>query len=72
MGINLGGLLSPLACGWVGERINWRLGFGLAGVGMVAGLIQYVLGGKYLGTAGLYPATAGDPEAAGVRNVMRG
>jgi POT family proton-dependent oligopeptide transporter len=63
MGINLGGLLAPLVCGWVGERINWRLGFGMAGVGMAAGLIQYVLGWKYLGTAGLYPATRGDPEA---------
>jgi proton-dependent oligopeptide transporter, POT family len=61
MGINLGGLLSPLACGYVGERINWRLGFGLAGVGMVAGLIQYVIGWKYLGKAGLEPAPA-SPE----------
>jgi POT family proton-dependent oligopeptide transporter len=63
MGINLGGLLSPLACGWVGERISWRLGFGLAGVGMIAGLIQYLLGGKYLGSAGLHPAPAASPEA---------
>jgi POT family proton-dependent oligopeptide transporter len=63
MGINLGGLLSPLAVGWVGERIGWRLGFGLAGVGMVAGLIQYVLGGKYLGSAGLHPAPPATPEA---------
>ncbi len=63
MGINLGGLLSPLAVGWVGERIGWRLGFGLAGVGMIAGLIQYVLGGKYLGNAGLHPAPPANPEA---------
>ena len=28
MGINLGALISPLACGWVGQRISWRLGFG--------------------------------------------
>ena len=63
MGINLGGLLAPLACGYVGERINWRLGFGLAGVGMIVGLIQYVLGAKYLGSAGLYPAPAASPEA---------
>jgi POT family proton-dependent oligopeptide transporter len=60
MGINIGALISPLACGWVGERISWRLGFGLAGVGMLAGLIQYVWGGKYLGSAGLYPASTGD------------
>jgi POT family proton-dependent oligopeptide transporter len=63
MGINLGGLLSPLACGWVGERISWRLGFGLAGVGMIAGLVQYKLGAKYLGSAGLHPAPAASPEA---------
>jgi len=63
MGINLGGLLAPLACGYVGERIGWRLGFGLAGVGMIAGLIQYVLGGKYLGSAGLHPAPPASPEA---------
>src|SRR5271165_2575457 len=63
MGINLGALLSPLACGWVGERISWRLGFGLAGVGMIAGLIQYLLGGKYLGSVGLHPAPAANPEA---------
>lgn len=56
MGINIGALVSPLACGWVGERISWRLGFGVAGIGMLAGLIQYVLGAKYLGDAGLYPS----------------
>ncbi len=63
MGINLGALISPLACGWVGERIGWGLGFGLAGVGMVAGLIQYVLGGKYLGSAGMRPGGSPSPEA---------
>ena len=63
MGINLGGLLAPLACGYVGERVGWRLGFGLAGVGMIAGLIQYVLGAKYLGTAGLHPSPPESPEA---------
>jgi len=61
MGINLGALVSPIICGYVGERISWRLGFGVAGLGMLLGLIQYVLGGKYLGTAGLHPASTGDP-----------
>jgi proton-dependent oligopeptide transporter, POT family len=64
MGINVGALISPLACGWVGERISWRLGFGLAGVGMIAGLIQYVAGAKYFGDAGLLPGGAGTPEQA--------
>jgi POT family proton-dependent oligopeptide transporter len=62
MGINLGALLAPLICGYVGERISWRLGFGVAGIGMLLGSIQYVLGGRYLGSAGLNPATTGDPD----------
>ena len=64
MGINMGALISPLACGWVGERISWRLGFGLAGFGMIAGLIQYVVGSKYFGDAGLRPGGADTPEEA--------
>ncbi len=47
MGINIGALLSPLVCGYLGENINWHYGFRAAGVGMTLGLIQYVLGGKY-------------------------
>ncbi len=62
MGINTGALIAPIICGWVGERISWRWGFGLAGLGMLAGLIQYALGGKHLGTAGLHPAGTGSPE----------
>jgi POT family proton-dependent oligopeptide transporter len=62
MGINLGALISPLACGYVGEKVSWHLGFGLAGVGMIAGLLQYVWGWKYLGSAGVRPAPE-DPAA---------
>ena len=52
MGINIGAMISPLVCGYLGENINWHYGFLSAGVGMTLGLIQYVLGIKYLGTAG--------------------
>src|SRR3984957_1133011 len=61
MGINLGALISPIICGWVGEKVSWRLGFAISGVGMVAGVIQYWLGSKHLGEAGLYPSSTGDP-----------
>jgi len=60
MGINTGALISPLICGWVGEKIRGGRGFGMAGLGMLVGLLQYVLGYKYLGTAGLHPASTGD------------
>jgi POT family proton-dependent oligopeptide transporter len=53
MGINIGALVAPLVCGYLGENINWHYGFGAAGVGMTAGVIQYALGDKYLGKGGL-------------------
>jgi POT family proton-dependent oligopeptide transporter len=52
-GINVGAMLGPIVCGFLGEKINWHLGFSAAGVGMILGLIQYRFGGKYLGAAGL-------------------
>ncbi|HEX7049696.1 MAG TPA: peptide MFS transporter [Longimicrobiales bacterium] len=57
MGINIGAFAAPLVCGFLGQRIDWHLGFATAGVGMALGLVQYVLGGRYLGEAGLYPDT---------------
>jgi proton-dependent oligopeptide transporter, POT family len=61
MGINVGALIAPLICGYLGQRVSWRLGFAAAGFAMIAGLVQYVLGGKYLGSAGVEPSHAGDP-----------
>jgi len=67
MGINTGAFISPLVCGYLGQRVNWHAGFAAAGVGMTIGLIQYSFGRKYLGTAGLHPADAGSPEATATR-----
>ena len=64
MGINTGAFLAPLICGFLGQRINWHLGFAAAGVGMVFGIIQYVLGARHLGNIGLRPASASSPAAA--------
>ena len=74
MGINLGAFLAPLLCGYVGENINWHYGFGIAGVGMVAGLIQYMLGDKHLGQAGKHPVQAESEEERrkDVRNLSLG
>ena len=62
-GINTGALFGPIVCGYLGEKVNWHLGFGAAGVGMVLGLLQYRLGGKYLGSAGLRAAQPEDRVA---------
>jgi POT family proton-dependent oligopeptide transporter len=73
MGINLGGFLGPLVCGYLGEAVDWHLGFGAAGVGMVLGLIQYSLGGRHLGSAGeLRPEMASPAKrSAAARALLR-
>jgi len=70
MGINLGGFLAPLACGYLGQRVGWRYGFGAAGVGMCAGLALYLWGrGRYLPGIGLPPVrrAADAPPSAATR-----
>jgi proton-dependent oligopeptide transporter, POT family len=79
MGINLGAFLGPLVTGYLAQdagfraiitswgfdpNSSWHWGFGAAGVGMTLGLVQYVLGGRRLGSAGLEPAPAESPAAA--------
>jgi proton-dependent oligopeptide transporter, POT family len=46
MGINIGGSFGPLLCGFLGEVYGWHYGFGLAGIGMFFGLIQFYFGSK--------------------------
>ena len=64
MGINLGAAMSPLLCGYIGEKYGWHYGFGLATVGMLTGLAVFVaprrvaqvliLSGALLAAAGLF------------------
>lgn len=48
IGINVGAFLSALIVGYVGEKIGWHYGFGLAGIGMVIGQVVYMWGQKFL------------------------
>jgi POT family proton-dependent oligopeptide transporter len=48
VGINIGGFLAPLICGTLGEFYGWHYGFGAAGIGMLAGLMIYLWGQRYL------------------------
>ena len=62
MGINIGAFLGPLICGWFAERVDWHLGFSLAGIGMTLGLIQYARGIKYLNGAGELTGEAAETD----------
>jgi len=44
VGINVGAFVAPLVVGTLGQKVNWHIGFACAGVGMIIGLIQYVVG----------------------------
>ncbi len=46
-GINLGAFWATILCGYLGQKFGWWAGFGLAGVGMLVGLVMFV-GGKAL------------------------
>jgi POT family proton-dependent oligopeptide transporter len=43
MGINTGAFAGPIVCGVLGETVGWTWGFGAAGIGMLLGLIAFVL-----------------------------
>jgi POT family proton-dependent oligopeptide transporter len=56
MGVNVGAALGTILVGYLGETIGWAYGFGLAGIGMVIGLIIFVLGKASLRGRGEAPA----------------
>ncbi len=62
MGINVGAFLGQLVCSWVGEKIDWHLGFLAAGIGMTLGVIQYLSRQKVLGDAGLMKGESSTKE----------
>ncbi|MFF0392100.1 peptide MFS transporter [Kitasatospora sp. NPDC004615] len=69
MGINLGAFLAPLAIGTVGQKVDWHLGFAMAGVGMALGLIQYLLGTRHLSPRSSVVSAPITPDER--RNVLR-
>lgn len=62
IGINLGAFLSSLIVGYVGEVHGWHYGFGLAGIGMLLGMLVYMYGQKYLVHVGNYIGTSMNSE----------
>ncbi|SFK34420.1 peptide MFS transporter [Caulobacter sp. UNC279MFTsu5.1] len=55
-GINLGSFWASILCGFLGVTVGWWAGFGLAGLGMVAGFVVFVLGRPLLRGKGEPPA----------------
>jgi proton-dependent oligopeptide transporter, POT family len=55
MGVNAGAFFGILLCGYLGEKVGWSLGFGLAGIFMFFGLVQFWLAQNIFGNIGLKP-----------------
>ncbi len=67
MGINVGALIAPLITG-VLAKTDWHLGFGIAGFGMVLGLIQYKLSERHLDGYGEFTPPKDEKELKSVSN----
>ncbi|HET7360915.1 MAG TPA: peptide MFS transporter [Salinimicrobium sp.] len=70
IGINVGAFLSSLIVGYVGEKIGWHWGFGLAGIAMALGLIVYVWGQKYLTNVGNLPSKVEGDQGASLKDLF--
>ncbi|MCC7302762.1 MAG: peptide MFS transporter [Bacteroidia bacterium] len=64
MGINAGAFLGIGLCGYIGEKVGWSYGFGLAGIFMFLGLLMFHFGQKIFGNIGLEPKKAPKESAA--------
>jgi proton-dependent oligopeptide transporter, POT family len=55
MGVNAGAFLGIMLCGWVGEKVGWSYGFGLAGIFMLLGMLQFYYAQPLFGDIGSKP-----------------
>jgi POT family proton-dependent oligopeptide transporter len=64
MGINAGAFLGILLCGYIGEKVGWHYGFGLAGIFMFFGMLQFYFAQSIFGRIGLSPRKTQDYDNA--------
>jgi POT family proton-dependent oligopeptide transporter len=62
MGINAGAFFGMLFCGYIGEKISWSYGFGLAGIFMFLGMLMFQFGQSIFGELGLAPNVKDKPQ----------
>ena len=63
LGINIGAFLGSTLCGYLGQKVNWHLGFGLAGLFMILGLAVFCSFRRHLGDLG-HPPRPHAPQPA--------
>jgi POT family proton-dependent oligopeptide transporter len=63
MGVNAGAFFGILLCGYLGEKVGWTYGFGLAGIFMFFGMLQFWLSQNIFGDIGLKPSKESKAKA---------
>lgn len=66
MGVNAGAFFGMMLCGYLAERVGWSWGFGLAGVFMLFGTVQFLLAKPLFGKIGAAPKRQTKEEKAAV------
>lgn len=56
MGVNAGAFFGMMLCGYLAENFGWSYGFGLAGIFMLLGMLQFLLAHKIFGKIGARPS----------------
>ncbi|NND51606.1 MAG: peptide MFS transporter [Flavobacteriaceae bacterium] len=64
MGVNAGAFIGIMLCGWVGEKVGWSYGFGLAGIFMFLGMLQFYFAQAIFGNIGDKPVKTKDKTDA--------
>ena len=62
MGVNAGAFFGMMLCGYLAENYGWSWGFGLAGIFMFFGMLQFLLAGKIFGNVGAKPSKVHEVE----------
>ncbi len=62
MGVNAGAFIGIMLCGYLGEKVGWGFGFGLAGIFMFLGMLQFWFAKPIFGTIGGKPEAKTDEE----------
>ena len=68
MGVNAGAFLGIMLCGWLGEKVGWSFGFGLAGIFMFLGMVQFYFAQPLFGSIGDKPKVVEDKDLTNETN----
>ena len=70
MGVNAGAFFGMMLCGYLAENVGWSWGFGLAGIFMLLGMLQFWLAKDLFGSIGEKPSKKNDPKQSQISNTI--